>query len=62
VGFIAYLLCPLSRLQVRSPACSAPREREPVIKGENLVCEATLGNYSETNQQRIRVVHPGSLF
>jgi hypothetical protein len=47
-----------SRLQVKSSACSCTARTRAGIKGKSLGCEATLGNYSETN----RVAHPGSLF
>jgi hypothetical protein len=55
VGFIT--LSPLVgfRLQVRPPAGKLCRANEGEYKGEHLLREATLGNYSETNEKQISV-------
>jgi hypothetical protein len=43
------------RLQVKPPAGKLRRANESEYKGEHLLREATLGNYSETNQKQISV-------
>ena len=40
------------RLQVKPPAGKLRRANESEYKGEHLLREATLGNYSETNQKK----------
>jgi hypothetical protein len=61
VGFITYLLSLVgSRLQVKPPAGKLRRANESEYKGEHLLREATLGNYSETNQKQTSVARDAS--